>query len=74
MAEYWVGGTGEAYRGQEERRLDMVMALGLFDLTERDRRLLAWLSGWDQDTTDALADLFARLACPGRVAVEGGER
>jgi hypothetical protein len=43
-----------------QRRLDMVMALGLFDLTDRDQQLLDWLADWDQDTTDAVADLLRR--------------
>lgn len=40
----------------------MILAMGLFELTDRDRKFLDWLSGWDQDTTDAAADLFHRLA------------
>lgn len=49
------------YKHIEERRLEMVMALGLFDLTEADNQLLDWLAGWDQDTTDKVASLFNRL-------------
>lgn len=48
------------YQTEDERRTKMIMALGLFDLTDRDRRLLDWLAKWDQDTTDAVADLLAR--------------
>jgi hypothetical protein len=49
----------------EHRRLQLIMALGLFDLTDRDRQLIDWLSTWDQSTVDALADLLARLIRPG---------
>lgn len=54
------------YKDRDQRRTEIIMALGLFDLTERDRRLIDWLSSWDQDTTDAVADLLARAASPGR--------
>ena len=54
------------HKSQDQRRTDIIMALGLVDLTERDRRLIEWLSSWDQDTTDAVTDLLARVASPGR--------
>ena len=54
------------YKDRDERRRDLVLALGHFDLSELDRRLLEWLSSWDQETTNALADLFGRLIRPGR--------
>lgn len=48
----------------ERRERDMILALGLFDLTERDRQLLRWLSTWPQETTSAVADLLARASRP----------
>lgn len=54
-----------SYKDHAQRKRDLVLALGLLDLTERDHRLLEWLAGWGQDTTNALADLFARLKRPG---------
>ena len=49
------------YKDRTIRERELIMALGLFDLTERDRKFLAWLSEWPQETTDAAVDLFARL-------------
>ena len=49
----------------EARRSKMILALGLFDLTERDRKLIDWLATWPQETTDEVADLFARLTRQG---------
>ena len=43
-----------------QRERDLRNAVSGVALTDRDTRLLAWLSEWDQDTTDALADLIAR--------------
>ena len=48
----------------EQRERGMILALGLFDLTERDRQLLRWLSTWPQETTEAVADLLARASRP----------
>lgn len=48
----------------EAREREMVLALGLFDLTERDRQLLRWLSTWPRETTDAVSDLLARASRP----------
>jgi hypothetical protein len=39
----------------------MVLALGLVDLTDRERGFLAWLAGWDQPTVETAAGLFAKL-------------
>lgn len=52
------------FKDQHRRRTDMILALGLFELTAEDRKLLDWLAGWDQTTTDRAADLFARLTRP----------
>lgn len=52
------------FKDQHQRRTDMILALGLFDLTAEDRGLLDWLASWDQTTTDRVADLFARLRRP----------
>jgi len=52
------------HKDPAQRRVEMIMALGLFDLTDRDRQLIEWLSTWPQETTDAVADLFARLVRP----------
>lgn len=50
----------------EARERRLVLSLGLFDLTGRDRALLRWLATWDQPTVDAVADLLARLVEPAR--------
>lgn len=48
------------FKDAAQRERDMILSLGLFDLTERDRQLLQWLSTWPQETADAVADLLAR--------------
>lgn len=52
--------TTTTYKPAAGRRIDLRNAVSGVALTERDERLLDWLSGWDQDTTDALADLIGR--------------
>lgn len=49
-----------AYKDTAARELDLRNAVSGTVLTDRDERLLAWLARWDQETTDALADLIAR--------------
>lgn len=56
--------TTESVSLTEQHRRQLIMALGLFDLTDRDRQLIDWLATWDQSTTDALTSLFARLVGP----------
>ncbi len=40
---------------------DLVLSLGLVDLTDRERAFLAWLAEWDQPTVETAAGLFAKL-------------
>lgn len=52
----------DTFKDRDQRKADMILAMGLFDLTDRDRRFLEWLAEADQETTDAATDLFHRLA------------
>jgi hypothetical protein len=48
------------YKPERVRRAELLDALAEVDLTERDRKIIDWLAGWDQDTTDVIADLIRR--------------
>lgn len=43
---------------------DLILAIGLVDLDEDERRLVEWLAGWDQPTVDALVNLIGKLKRP----------
>jgi len=43
---------------------DLILAIGLVDLDERERRFLEWLAGWDQPTVEAAVSLIGKLTRP----------
>lgn len=57
------------YRDQETLRRQMILSLGLVDLTEDDRRFLEWLSGWGPETADRFIELIRKVTRP---CVEAG--
>lgn len=52
---------GDLTRSHYQR---LILAVGLTDLTEDERRLIEWLSGWDQWTVETTAGLFDKLIRP----------
>ena len=58
------------FKPQPQRRAELAAALHGVALDDRDERMLDWMCGWDQATTDWLADLLGK-ACGVQPAAQG---